>query len=141
MVVRRSTFLALGGFDERLGPGTPLRAAEDIDYNYRLLKAGYRAVTTPDVWVLHHQWRPQGELPADLGRRCYGQAAFCVKHIRTGDRYPWRILAEQMRSDARMLASGVRRRSSLRARAGVRRTIGTWLGLAAGWRAFGRART
>jgi GT2 family glycosyltransferase len=136
MVVRRSTFLALGGFDERLGPGTPLRAAEDLDYSYRLLKARYRAVTTPGVWVFHHQWRPQDELPADLGRRCYGQAAFCVKHIHAGDRYPWRILAEQMRSDARMLASGLRRRSGLRARAGVRRTIGTWLGLAAGWRVF-----
>jgi hypothetical protein len=92
------------------------------------------------VWVIHHQWRPQGELPADLGKRCYGQAAFCAKHIRAGDRYAWQILAEQMRSDVRMLASGVRRRSWLRVRAGARRIIGTWLGLAAGWRAFGVTR-
>jgi GT2 family glycosyltransferase len=138
MVVRRSIFLELGGFDERLGPGTPLRAAEDIDYNYRLLKGGYRAVTTPGVWVLHHQWRPQSSLPADLGRRCFGQSAFCVKHLREGDRYAARILLEQAGADVRMLASGARRRSWLRGRAGLRRMAGTWSGLLAGWRAFAR---
>ena len=138
MVVRRSIFLELGGFDERLGPGTPLRAAEDIDYNYRLLKGGYRAVTTPGVWVLHHQWRPQRSLPADLGRRCFGQSAFCVKHLREGDRYAARILLEQAGADVRMLASGARRRSWLRGRAGLRRMAGTWSGLLAGWRAFAR---
>jgi GT2 family glycosyltransferase len=138
MVVRRSIFLELGGFDERLGPGTPLRAAEDIDYNYRLLKGGYRAVTTPGVWVLHHQWRPQSSLPADLGRRCFGQSAFCVKHLREGDRYAARILLEQAGADVRMLASGARRRSWLRGRAGLRRMAGTYSGLLAGWRTFAR---
>ena len=138
-VVRRATFLTLGGFDERLGPGTPLQAGEDVDYNYRLLKGGYRAVTTPGIWVLHHQWRRQDSLPSDLGRRCFGQSAFLVKHLLDGDLYAARIFLEQAGADLRMLASGVRRRSWLRVRAGFRRIAGTWMGLVAGWRAFARS--
>lgn len=136
MVVRRASFIELGGFDRRLGPGTSLAAAEDIDFNYRLLKAGYRAATTPEVWVFHHQWRPQEGLPADMRRRSFGQAAFCAKHLRSGDRYAARIFAEQVRGDVRMFASGFRRRSRLRVRAGVARAAGTWTGLVAGWREF-----
>jgi GT2 family glycosyltransferase len=131
-ITRRSTFLALGGLDE----DTLLARAEDIDYNYRLLKAGYAAVTSPAIWVLHHQWRPDEVLPADMRGRCFGQAALCAKHLRRGDRYALRILAEQAGSDARMFASGLRRRSRLRLRSGVARAAGTLTGLIAGWRAF-----
>lgn len=136
MILRRAAFEAVGGFDEHLGPGTALGAAEDIDLNYRLLKEGYRAVTTPEAWVYHRQWRPQGGLPNDLRRRCFGQAAFCAKHLREGDRYAARIFAEQVVGDARMFASGFRRRSRLRARAGLARSAGSWTGLLAGWRAY-----
>lgn len=139
-IVRRSAFLSVGGLDERLGPGTAMGAAEDIDLNYRLLKAGCTAVTTPDVYVLHHQWRSPQDLPGDLRRRCYGQAAFCAKHLRQGDRFAARIFMEQVASDVRMLASGVRRGSSLRVRAGIGRGVGSVSGLLAGWRAFAPSR-
>ena len=137
MVLKVSTFRELGGFDERLGPGTSLMGAEDIDYSYRLLKARKRVVSTPAIWVLHHQWRRQQDLPRDFYRRNVGHAAFCAKHLRRGDRYAWRLFAIQVMGDAKMLASGARRRSWLRARVSAWRAIGSWAGLVRGWRAFG----
>jgi glycosyltransferase involved in cell wall biosynthesis len=135
-VVKRSTFLALGGFDSRFGPGAPLKGGEDIDFNYRLIKAGYRAVSTPAIAVVHNQPRSQRDLPRYFFGTNHGQAAFCAKNIRAGDRYAWRVLGEQARSDLRMLASAVRRRSWVRARTGAWRAAGTCVGFARGWRAF-----
>ncbi len=40
MAMHRSALLEVGGFDERLGPGTPLPGAEDNDLGFRLLEAG-----------------------------------------------------------------------------------------------------
>jgi hypothetical protein len=37
-----------GGFDERLGPGTPYPAGEDNDFGFRALEAGCT------VWALRH---------------------------------------------------------------------------------------
>ncbi len=136
MILRRSTFLALGGFDERLGPGTPLLGAEDIDYNYRLLKAGYRAVSTPAIWLTHHQPRLQEQLPGYFYGKNVGHAAFCAKHIHDGDRYARHLFWVQVGGDLRMLASAVRRRSPLRARAAVSRARGTVSGLVRGWRTY-----
>lgn len=47
MVVRRSTYLDLGGMDESLFTG------EDVDLCARLTAAGYRMHFTPDVMVFH----------------------------------------------------------------------------------------
>lgn len=139
MILRRQSFNELGGFDERLGPGTELMGAEDIDYSYRLLKAGRRAVSTPAIWVLHHQWRAQDDLPRDFYKRNLGHAAFCAKHLATGDRYPWRLFGTQVGGDARMLASAFRRRSWIRARVAAWRAAGSWTGLVRGWRRLGRS--
>jgi cellulose synthase/poly-beta-1,6-N-acetylglucosamine synthase-like glycosyltransferase len=57
---RREALLAVGGFDERLGPGTPGRAAEDRDAFRRVLAAGWQGRYVPDALVLHRQWRPRG---------------------------------------------------------------------------------
>jgi len=55
--VRRSALLAVGGFDERLGPGTWTRAAEDLDLLDRLLAAGHEGWFEPDARAVHDQWR------------------------------------------------------------------------------------
>src|SRR5262249_13504567 len=47
-VLHKTVFASVGGFDERLGPGTPFRAAEDNDLGFRLLEAGYRIVIVPE---------------------------------------------------------------------------------------------
>lgn len=126
----------VGGFDERLGAGAPLKGAEDMDFNYRLLKAGGRAVTTPSVWMIHHQWRPAGDTPALLYGYNLGHSAFCAKHLRRGDRYAALLFVLQVRDDLKMFASAARRRSLLRLRVALRRTAGTWTGLWRGWQEF-----
>lgn len=50
-----------GGFDERLGPGAPGRAAEDRDLFARALRAGGQARYEPAAVVVHEQWRTRGQ--------------------------------------------------------------------------------
>lgn len=93
LALHRSALEAVGGFDERLGPGTPYPAAEDNDLCHRLLEAGYRIVFEPAAVVHHRAWRPRSEhasLRYDYGR---GQGAFYAKHLGLRDRYMLRRLA------------------------------------------------
>jgi glycosyltransferase involved in cell wall biosynthesis len=53
LFLRRDTALALGGFDERLGPGTPFGSAEGNDLVLRAVAAGRRAVYDPELRVVH----------------------------------------------------------------------------------------
>jgi GT2 family glycosyltransferase len=86
MAVRRSTISELGGWDERLGPGVEdLLGGDEIDFNYRLLRAGGVAYTTPKVRAVHDQWRTKAELGPLLRGHTAGAAAFAIKHLRTGD--------------------------------------------------------
>jgi GT2 family glycosyltransferase len=50
MVVRRSVFEELGGFDEALGV-----AYNDVDFCLRASNAGYRNVWTPHAEMIHHE--------------------------------------------------------------------------------------
>jgi glycosyltransferase involved in cell wall biosynthesis len=134
---RRSVFLAAGGFDSRLGPGTSFPGAEDMDLGYRLLREKRRVATTPGFSVVHEQWREPAELPRLFYGYNVGGAAFCAKHLRARDPRALRFLLVQVRDDAKMLASALKRRSRLRARVGAARTAGTWSGLARGLRKLG----
>ena len=51
--LRRAAFERVGGFDETLGPGTPGRAAEDVDLLHRVVTAGSAIVYEPDAVVYH----------------------------------------------------------------------------------------
>ncbi len=62
--VRRSVLSAVGGFDERLGPGTWTRAAEDLDLMDRLLAAGFEGRFAPEAHAVHDQWRSRRQLVA-----------------------------------------------------------------------------
>lgn len=53
LFLRREVALALGGFDERLGPGTPLGSAEGNDLVLRALRAGYAARYDPAQRIVH----------------------------------------------------------------------------------------
>jgi GT2 family glycosyltransferase len=86
-VVRRDVAVDLGGWDERLGPGAPyFPAADDMDFNYRLLRAGYVGWVTPDAIAVHDQWRTAAELPALHRGYLAAWSGFATKHLRTGDR-------------------------------------------------------
>jgi GT2 family glycosyltransferase len=84
--VRRSVAAALGGWDERLGPGAPaFPAADDMDFNHRLLRAGHAAWVTPAVRAVHEQWRTAAELPELHRGYLAAWCAFAAKTLRTGD--------------------------------------------------------
>lgn len=53
LFLRRATALALGGFDERLGPGTPLGSAEGNDLVLRAIAAGHAARYEPELRIVH----------------------------------------------------------------------------------------
>lgn len=57
MAFRRSALQAIGGFDEVLGAGGPLRAGEDKDIVRRLLCDGLVGAYVPDAVVEHVLWR------------------------------------------------------------------------------------
>jgi GT2 family glycosyltransferase len=56
MAVRRPAAFDAGGFDERLGPGTPA-AGEDHDFVLRVRSLGWRVVIAGAVPVHHLDWR------------------------------------------------------------------------------------
>ena len=63
-VVKRSVFLAVGGFDvERY----PRPSIEDIDLGYRLKQAGYKIYLAKDLQVKHHKaWELLGLIKTDV---------------------------------------------------------------------------
>jgi glycosyltransferase involved in cell wall biosynthesis len=53
LFLRRETAVALGGFDERLGPGTRFGSAEGNDLVARAISLGHRATYDPDLRIVH----------------------------------------------------------------------------------------
>jgi GT2 family glycosyltransferase len=53
MAFRRSALVRVGGFDERLGLGSPVPGFEDHDAFARIVEAGHAAVSDPQVIVSH----------------------------------------------------------------------------------------
>lgn len=80
----RETLLAVGGFDERLGPGSSYPAAEDNDLGLRLLDAGYDVAFEPDAVVVHRAWRPVEDYVSVRWRYGLGKGGFYAKHARAG---------------------------------------------------------
>lgn len=140
MAVRRRDIERLGGWDERLGVGSAdgFPAGEDMDFNYRYLRAGGRAYATPAIRASHEQWRSTAELAPLYERYMAGWCGFAVKHLRQGDvlggLWLWQL---GLRDLLRMTASAARRRSRLRAvvaRAKARGLVrGTWRALRYPW--------
>jgi GT2 family glycosyltransferase len=85
LAVRRSAFEAVGGFDEVLGAGGPLRACEDKDLLWRILDAGWAGAYAPTARVVHRQWRAPRELLRLEFSYGIGGGAFAMKHARSGD--------------------------------------------------------
>jgi GT2 family glycosyltransferase len=84
--VRRAALARVGTFDPRLGAGTTVRAAEDLDLFNRLLKSGARIRYEPDVRILHAHGRRESAQIAALSRGyALGRGAFYAKHVLAGD--------------------------------------------------------
>ena len=104
--MRRSLIDRVGGFDEALGGGGPLRSSQDFDQVYRVYKAGAACLLSPSVWV-HHYGIREGQAWTDT-MRAYGigDGAFYLKHIRCGDLEAARMLIARM---ARLFLREVRK--------------------------------
>ena len=136
MAIRRQAFEEVGLFDERLGAGAVFPSAEDNDFGYRLLEAGYQVAFVPDA-VLHHRGARRGRELAKLDWAYgYGQGAFYAKHMSLSDRHMLRRFRRNVAFRLRRLPPALR---------GDRRALreGIYLaGLFAGacdwWRRYGR---
>lgn len=96
LLLRRRAFHEVGGFDEGLGPGTPSRAAEDIDLLYRLLRAGRTLAYVPDAVVLHEMKPRRDHLRTEMGYGL-GMGAFLGRHASAGDREAVALLRRYVR--------------------------------------------
>src|SRR6266542_2300362 len=82
---RRRLFERIGGFDEMLGGGGPLKSSQDYDFQYRAYLHGAVVILSPDVKVDHYGLRTREQWPATLHAYGFGDGAFYGKHVRCGD--------------------------------------------------------
>jgi hypothetical protein len=85
--LRRKTALEIGPFDELLGVGAEFRSAEDLDYKFRLERAGVRMRSTPAMLV-HHTYGCYSGLRAVFRHQqgyAIGQGAIAAKWTLAGD--------------------------------------------------------
>jgi len=129
--LRRETFLAIGGCDERLGPGSPAQGGVDMDLFYRLLRSGAKIRYEPDS-IVRHERQTKGER---LGRRpMYGRGtgAAISLWLKEGDLYAVRLLGEWTLLRGAMAARGAARGDWQRVREEISMLGGTALGLMQG---------
>ncbi|MHB8990479.1 MAG: glycosyltransferase family 2 protein [Chloroflexota bacterium] len=102
---RREEYHRIGGFDEEMGPGTKLYAAEDLDVLYRVLKAGGKVVYRPEAVIYHDQWRTRSQARKRRADYARGTAAFLLKHaILHRDGFALRMMASRLWQDVPLLA-------------------------------------
>jgi GT2 family glycosyltransferase len=102
--MRRQLITRIGGFDEILGGGGPLRSSQDFDLQYRAYLAGATVLLRPDVSVDHYGLRTAAQWPATLRAYGVGDGAFYMKHVRCGDLLAASMLARRLtRTAARQL--------------------------------------
>lgn len=94
--LRRQLLARIGGFDEILGGGGPLRSSQDFDLQYRAYLAGATVLLRPEVSVEHYGLRTAAQWPATLRAYGIGDGAFYMKHVRCGDVRAASMLARRL---------------------------------------------
>ena len=79
--VRKAWFERVGEFDERLGAGSPGRAAEDSDLIYRLLRGGALIRYEPAA-VVFHKRQDKSKRLSSRWNYGFGVGAFCGRWMR-----------------------------------------------------------
>ena len=105
--LRRSAFETVGGFDEALGPGTPARAAEDVDLLYRLANAGCTLLYEPGAVVYHELKSRRSRVGGRYGYG-YGLGTFLGRHAASGDEHARALRRRYAAALARRAGSGLR---------------------------------
>lgn len=137
--VVRDWAIRVGGYDERLGVGTPGAAGEDLDFVHRLLRAGALIRFEPAALVLHER-QPAGRRRATRSSYGRGVGACCGIWLRERDPAALSTLAAWLRMRGGRAARAAARRDL----AGIEEELlvlaGTGRGLAYGLRAAPRRR-
>jgi GT2 family glycosyltransferase len=108
MALRRQAFDDVGLFDERFGAGASFPSAEDNDFGYRLLEAGYEIAFVPDAIVYHRGVRRGRALARLDWSYGHGQGAFYAKHMSLSDLHMLRRLGRNTAYRLRRLAPALR---------------------------------
>ena len=106
---RRDWLLRVGGFDERLGAGSPGGSGEDMDLLYRLLRAGARIRYEPRA-VVFHERQPRDRRLASRSAYGRGIGACCGLWLRGRDPHALAVLGGWLRMRGSMAAGALRRR-------------------------------
>ena len=92
MALRRNAIVGIGGFDEAMGGGAPLRSSQDFDVSLRMYRAGYAVSLEPGITVDHYGTRTREQWPATMFNYGVGDGAFYSKHARCADLLAVRML-------------------------------------------------
>jgi GT2 family glycosyltransferase len=130
----RSLLLEHGGWDERLGVGSPGQAAEDADLLYRILGRGGLVRYEPGA-LMHHEWQTWTRRLQTRSSYAHGVGALCGLCLRRGDAFALRMLAAYARMHAGRLAQATLRRDRGRVAEHARALAGLPPGLLYGLRA------
>jgi glycosyltransferase involved in cell wall biosynthesis len=132
MAMRRADLLRIGGFDEQLGAGAPLRAADDWDVFFRLMRGDGHLAYTPDAVVRHEQWRSTGQALRVRHGYSMGAGALAVKSWKLGGRVDRRqarlLMAGRLREGLQAVVVGVATLRWFRAVSGVMTLAGVLRG-------------
>lgn len=94
--VRVQWFEIVGDYDEQMGPGAKIPAAEDIELLYRLVRAGARVVYDPAPTIYHESWRGADELLQLAWCYAIGSAVYLTREVvGRGDLVALKILFER----------------------------------------------
>ncbi|HEY8720522.1 glycosyltransferase family 2 protein [Pengzhenrongella sp.] len=132
MALRVAAVRDVGGYDERLGSGTPGQAGEDLEIIHRLLRAGATLAFDPDVIVLHARVTAPRRLST---RRSYGfgMGAFVGIWVRS-DRWVATTLLRWMVGRLVAAAKALKARDPRRLREEALLVAGALAGTRFGWR-------
>ena len=85
LAFRADTFRELGGFDARLGAGTPSAGGEDLDILIRALRRRWAVEYTPDAIVWHEHPSTNRRLERQVFDYGVGLSAMLTKHLISPD--------------------------------------------------------
>jgi GT2 family glycosyltransferase len=96
MALRRSAWEAVHGFDQSLGPGSPLGSLEDRDLAVRIVLAGYYVYLSPSLQVIHYGFRSYQDMAKLSFQDWFGFGSNYAKYLKSGYWSISRYLFQQM---------------------------------------------
>jgi len=129
--MRRSLFDKVGGYDEYCGPGSRLRASDDTDFTFRVMRSGAKWKICPHIEVIHtHGFRAIKDAQALTERYNFGNGGNYGRFTRRGDLMAGIWFLQQ---EAIGLTHGILRMVRRQHPSGIGRTLtrlrGFWAGL------------